>query len=450
MSSFKKRPIKVLWHGEFGFHTGFAGVSENILDRLWNIKTDWGTQKFGPAVMALGQQVNPFDNNQKKPYKVIPMYGNRQAAPYGQDYAADLVRRFKPDIVVSFGDTWMVDFWNDEGAIPADLRKTFKLVGYVAIDGYPIPKDWINKYKNFDKLITFTKFGEETVLERAKQVGASLTVSQIYHGVDNQIFKPLPRKDVDEFKKQRGLEGKKIIGMFSRNQPRKHHPEFIEAAREILNRTNDPDIMFYFHTVERDAGWSLPDLIDDVDDLAMRDRFLKHGTVGPNQESPNTPDEKLKSRIFFPGITNPAEGMPIHMLNMMYNICDVHVLLTSGEGFGCTLLESMAAGIPTFTNDYAAGAELVKLAGQEVFKARAYSYRGSDHNFYRPHTDYDDLMEKVIPVLNDEEVRKKYSKKAKAFAMGMSWDIINDDWDRELSSLYDKDITEIEQNAEVM
>lgn len=449
MSSFKNRPIKVLWHGEFGFHTGFAGVSENILDRLWNIRTDWGTQKFAPAVMALGQQVNPFDNQQKKPYQVIPMYGNRGAAPFGQDYAADLVRRFKPDIVVTFGDTWMSEFWNDPGVIPEDLRKTFKLVGYIAIDGYPIPKTWINSYRSFDKVVAFTEFGRDAIQERADQMDTKINLDQIYHGVNNQIFKPLPRKDVDMFKKQRNLDGKKIIGMFSRNQPRKHHPEFIELAKEILKATNnDPDIRFYFHTVERDAGWSLPDLLDDVDDLGMRDRFVEDGMVGPEQDS-KTDEIKLKDRFIFPGIQNPAQGMPIEMLNMMYNICDVHVLLTSGEGFGCTLLESMAAGIPTFTNDYAAGAELVKSAGQEVFKARAYSYRGSDHNFYRPHTDYEDAVSKILPVINDEEVKKKYAKKAKAFAMGMSWDIINDDWDRVLSSVYDLD-PEDEYNSEVI
>ncbi len=447
---FSKRPIKVLWHGEYGFDTGFAGVSENILDRLHNVKTEWGTKKYEICVMQLGRGTNPFEKVPNKPYSVVPMYGNRGAAPFGQDYAQDLVRRFKPDIVVTFGDTWMVDFWNDHGCIPPDLRKTFKLVGYVAIDGYPVPHFWIDKYRHFDKIITFTKFGKDAIEERAKEMGIKLNVAQIYHGVDIQTFKPLPQAEIDNYKKQRGLEGKKIIGMFSRNQPRKHHPEFIEFADRLLQKTNgDPNIMFYFHTIERDAGWDLPALIHDIDKLNSRARFLKNGTFSPGQEIPKK-DYTLENRFFFPGIKNPAEGYTKEHLNMMYNICDAHLLCTSGEGFGCTVVESLSAGVPTFTNDYAASSEMIKDSkGGEVVAAREFTYRGQDHNFYRPHMNYDDAIDKILPVLNDPELKKKYSKKARAYAWGMSWDIMNDEWDKELSDLYEFN-PEIEQRAEIV
>lgn len=446
----KTRRIRLLFHGEFGFDTGFAGVSENILDRLYNTKTEWGTPKYEIFVMQLGKQHGIFEPPTKKPYTVIPMYGNRGAAPFGEDYAADLVRRVKPDIVLTFGDTWMSAFWNNPNVIPSDLRKTFKLVGYVAIDGYPIPNFWVDIYKGFDKIITFTKFGKDTIDERAKEMGLDLNTSFIYHGVDTQVFRPIPPSDVEGFKASRGLQGKKIIGMFSRNQPRKHHPEFIEFATRLLEATNnDPSILFYFHTIERDAGWDLPALIRDIDTLNPRQKFNRDKTVGPMQ-APAEKKYNLKDRFFFPGIQNPAQGYPKEMLNMMYNICDAHLLCTSGEGFGCTLIESLAAGVPTFTNDYAAGAELIKESGGgEVIAARDFTYRGQDHNFFRPHMDYDDAVAKIKPVLYDPELRKKYSKKAKAFALGMTWDIINYDWERELESVMTLDPTK-EQAAEVV
>lgn len=434
----KTRPLRVLWHGEFGLSTGFAGVSQNILDRLNNIRTEWGTKKYEIVVMALGLQASPFENYNVKPYKIVPMYGNRGAAPFGHDYAADMVRRFKPDVVVTFGDTWMCDFWNDGNVIPPDLRKSFKLVGYIAIDGYPVPKFWIDKYQKFDKILTFTKFGKDAIEERAEQMARQLDVNYIYHGVDTQLFKPLPKSDVDNFKQSRGIDPKKkIIGMFSRNQPRKHHPEFIEFASYLLEKTNNnPDYLFYLHAVKQDAGWDLDTLIEDIDSLDSRNRFLKDKFFNPGQ-SREERKASLKSRFIFPGIDNPANGYPIDLLNMMYNICDVHVLLTSGEGFGCTLLESMSAGIPTFTNDYAAGGELVRESkAGEPLNAREYTYRGSDHNFYRPHTDYEDTFNKVMNCLNNPDVATKYKKKARAFALAHSWDVIIDDWDRELTSLY--------------
>lgn len=439
-----QRPLRLLWTGEWIENTGFGSVSINIVNRLHALKNSYGAKAYDISVMALGPRPNPFDNSNKYPFPVIPMYGNPAAAPFGQDTARDMVQRFRPDIVVAFGDTWMVDYWNDPNIIPPDLRKTFKLVTYVAIDGYPVPKFWIDKYKGFDKVITFTKFGKDSIDERAKQMGVKLNTSYINHGVNPFVFKPLPQSEIDNFKAQRGITGKKVIGMFSRNQPRKHHPEFIETAVELLKDErikNDKDIVFYFHTVQRDAGWDLNALIEDIDQLKNREKFEKYGTVGPNLEV-SEGREGLEGRFIFPGFESPHQFYPLELLNMMYNICDAHVLCTSGEGWGLTISESLSAGVPTFTNDYAAGAELVKNSkGGEVFKARTYSYRGSDHNFYRPHSDYKDILDKVIPVLGNPEARKKYGKKGRAWAMGNSWDSIILDWQSELESLYIKDLT---------
>lgn len=447
-----KRPQKLLVHCESPLlPTGFGNMGREILTRLYNVKTDWGTPKFEIAVMALGQGVDPFNPNQNPfPFKMFPHLGDRNANPFGQDYAAEIVKRFNPDIVLSIGDVWMVDFWNDHGRIPQELRKTFKLVGYVAIDGYPVPDFWVDKFRHFDKIITFTKFGKAGIDERAKELGIALDCSYIYHGVNTQTFRPLPQSDIDNFKASRGLTGKKIIGMFSRNQPRKHHPEFIEFAYKFLEKhNNDPNILFYLHCIERDAGWDLPALIRDIDKLRLRERLIKYGSAKPGQEIPEQ-TVKLEGRFFFPGLPSPAAGLHPDLLNMMYNICDAHVMLTSGEGFGMCISESLSAGVPSFTNDYAASAELVTdSGGGEVIKSRDFTYRGSDHNFFRPHTDYDDAVEKVTKVINDPELRKKYGKKGRAFSLANSWDIVVLDWTKELSSLYD--IPEkIYQRAEVI
>ncbi len=446
---FNTRPLRIMIHAEFALPTGFGNESEAIADALHNMKTEIGTKKYEVVVMQLGVSTHPFEARVEKPYQVIPMYGNRAAAKFGEDYAADLVSRVRPDVVLTFGDTWMIDFWNDTNRIPRELRRTFKLVGYVAIDGYPVPGDWINKYKAFDKVIAFTKFGKEAIDERAKEMGISLNTSYIYHGIDNQIFRPLPKEEIEKFKLSKNLKDKKIIGMFSRNQPRKHHPEFIESAIEILKRTdNDPNILFYMHCMELDAGWNLLELAEDADRMNLRERFLKYKNIKPGQKIPEK-SWTLKNRIFYPGIKNLQVGYSREHLNMMYNICDAHVLLTSGEGMGLTVIESLSAGVPTFTNNYAASAELIiDSGGGEVIGARDYTYRGSDHNFIRPHTDYDDLVSKVLPVLNDPKLRQRYSKKARAYAWNLSRPIVMEDWDRELSDLFV--YKNIKQKAEVL
>lgn len=434
------RPLRVLFHSEFGVTTGFGGVSENIMDRLHAIMTDLNRQKYEIFVMGLGVNNYPFAARPNKPYKVIPMYGNHGAAPYGQDYARDVVQRINPDIVITFGDIWMCNFWNDPNVIPVQLRKRFKLMAYIAIDGYPVPTKWIDPMTKFDKLITFTQFGVDAIREKAKLLGKKVNVSYIYHGVDAMAFHPLPKDQKIAHKAQRGLAGKTIIGLFSRNQPRKHHPEFVEFAAKFLKRVNnDPKYMFYFHCMEEDAGWDLPFIIEDVDKLHLTERIERDGFAGPGQELPEIL-YNLKGRFIFPGIKNPGAALPIPQLNAMYNLCDAHVMLTSGEGFGLTILESMSAGVPTFTNDYAAGGELMRISGGgEAIKADRYSYRGHDNGFYRPHTSYEDAVNKVLASIEDETKAKTYAKKGRAFALSMNWDRIVSEWDEEIVKLVQAD-----------
>lgn len=433
----KTRPIRILWHGEFSMPTGFANVTGEIIKRFYEARTEIGTRKYEVAVMALGPKSDPFDHSTNPyPFKVFKMVGD---SPFGQQYAAEVVRRFKPDIIVTLGDIWMSEIWNDTNIVHPDLRKTFKLVGYVAIDGYPVPQDWIEKFQKFDKFITFTKFGKDAIDERAKSIGKMIETSFIYHGIDTNVFKKLPKQEVEAFKAQNGKAGKKIIGMFSRNQPRKHHPEFVELAYEILEQNNnDPNILFYFHCVEADAGWNLPELIKDIDTMRLRDRFKKYGKIEPGQEIPES-SVSLLDRFFFPGFANPSVGLPPAALNMMYNICDVHVLLTSGEGWGLTTTESLAAGVPTLANDYAASTEILTQAKNPLVKARDYTYRGHDHNFIRPHTDYAETAKQVMEIVNSEELKIKYGKSARAFALGNQWDIVIEDWYRELDDVFNYD-----------
>lgn len=441
MEVFKHRPIRILWQGEWAIHTGFGQVSKNILDRLYSVKTEWGTPKFEIHVMSLTTPVDPLNGppgpQNGVPYKVYPMLGNRGSAPFGHDYAQELIKKIRPDIVIAFGDTWMVDYWNEPGVINPELRKTFKLVGYIAIDGYPLPDFWVEKFQKFDKIITFSKFGKDTIEERAKQLGRELSASYIHHGVNPQVFKPLPKSDIDNFRKSRGITPeKKIIGMVARNQPRKHHPEYVQFAARLLEISdNNPDYMFYLHTIERDAGWDLPAIIRDIDTLGLIERG-KTGYIYPGQDIPEK-KFSLLGRFVFPGITNPAEGYPQELLNMMYNICDAHILFTSGEGFGVPVIESLAAGVPTFTNAYAASQELVEESGGgETFKASHFSYRGQDHNFIRPHSDIDDAIDKVLKIYKDDSIRTKYKKKARAYGLSKSWDIIIEEWVEQLDSLY--------------
>jgi glycosyltransferase involved in cell wall biosynthesis len=59
-------------------------------------------------------------------------------------------------------------------------------------------------------------------------------------------------------------------------------------------------------------------------------------------------------------------GLPESTLTMIYNIFDVYLSTTQGEGFGLPCFEAMACGVPPIVPDWAAFGELVGDAGIRV------------------------------------------------------------------------------------
>ena len=66
-----KRPLRILYVGEFVVKTGYGTVGENLCDRLYEIGRDYGMPKYEIFVQALGWRKHPYDESGPgKPYKV--------------------------------------------------------------------------------------------------------------------------------------------------------------------------------------------------------------------------------------------------------------------------------------------------------------------------------------------------------------------------------------------
>jgi glycosyltransferase involved in cell wall biosynthesis len=72
---------------------------------------------------------------------------------------------------------------------------------------------------------------------------------------------------------------------------------------------------------------------------------------------------ELWSRIGLTQAHDTWTGLPTESLVALINAADVYVSTTSGEGFGLTLAESLACGVPVVVTDWAAEAEVVGPGG---------------------------------------------------------------------------------------
>lgn len=366
--------LRLLWVSDApALNTGFAKVTRELLARFS------ADERYEVASFAWFENPDAVTN---LPYPVFAA-----DSEYGQNNFQEVTASFQPDVVVTLGDVWMVD-WIVETA----GRKDFAWIGYVPIEGAPLPRSWVDVLVEMDAVVAMSRFGQSTIQTAARH----LQPSYIPWGVDTNVFRPLPNRA--QLRAENGLTDRFVIGCVARNQPRKQYPLLLQAFAEFLNTC--PEGLLYLHTDPNDTlGWDLEDLIE---------RFHLSDAVGISEQA------------------TVAQGVNEAELNQIYNCFDIFVLPTLAEGFGLPFIESLAAGIPVVATDCSSCPELVEGHGELIqVKARLTTVPyGIEYAF----ADAAHLVE-ILKMLNqDLPLRVKYRNEGHAFAQEFAWDDLMEKW----------------------
>ena len=236
----------------------------------------------------------------------------------------------KPDAILLFTDPrYFTHVFNMED----DIRKKCP-IAYINIwDDYPAPRYNQAFYESCDLLMGIskqTKNINELVLsdcDNSKRV-----FKYVPHGLNHKDYFPIDKKH-DSYKEMqmfrnnifRGDEVNYVLFFNSRNIRRKQIPDTMVAFRSFLDTLpleEAKKCRMVLHTeVVTDHGTDLE---------AVRELLF---------------DESYGQCVVF-----SLNKLPRQHLNFLYNIADAQVLLTSNEGWGLTLTESMLAGTPFIAN----------------------------------------------------------------------------------------------------
>jgi len=301
-------------------HTGFARVVREVTTHLYN------TNNYEVETIGWFHR----DSDEIVPYPIHrTKCENREqmeADKYSHETFPEIVQKFKPDIVMAVGDSWMVDH-----IAMCPHRAKYKLLLYVPIDGMPIPKKWTIPFSKADKLVAYGPFGEKVIKMRSPDMN---NIIKINHGVDLDTFKPLDEEGKTQAKRMFGAGTNFIIGCVARNQPRKNLPRLFKTAslflsewtscescgelefsniekcevcgsEELFHGDEKKDARFYMHMALNDCGWDIYELID---------RF------------------NLKGKIAYPKGLQIGKGVEVSKLAEIMAAFDVFTLPTSGEG----------------------------------------------------------------------------------------------------------------------
>jgi len=236
-----------------------------------------------------------------------------------------VIAKEKPDAILHFTDP---RFWGWLYAMEHELRQNIPIMYYNIWDDLPFPHWNENAYESCDLLMAISQqtynINKHVCTRKPRVEGQDLTYVQ--HGIDENMFKPLPKEDpglLDFKHKMFGDQEYEYIALFnSRNILRKHPADLISAFNTFVNtlpKESRSKTALVLHT----------DIVDQAgtDLKAVAQKLASESNV-----------------IFSNGKLETLQ------MNYLYNIADVICNPSSAEGFGLSHMEGIMSGLPTIAS----------------------------------------------------------------------------------------------------
>lgn len=258
--------------------------------------------------------------------KIEPYNGYGDASKIRQ-----LLKTEKPDAIFIFTDprywTWLFD-------IEREIRSEIPIFWLNIWDDYPAPMYNKPYYNSVDLLMAISKqtrnINELVLGDEAK----NKVIKYVPHGIDEEMFFPIRTEkahavvspdhilyeDYEKFKSDmfQGKEIDYVVFYNSRNIARKHPADVILAYKEFCDKIGE----------EKAKKCALVMHTAIVDQHGTDLRAVKEAITDPE----------------FVNIYFSTNKLTPQQMNLLYNIADITILMSSNEGWGLSLTESMMAG----------------------------------------------------------------------------------------------------------
>lgn len=268
-------------------------------------------------ILDISEDVNKLAEIADADVKVMPYNG------YGDTtLIRGLLGHFEFDAIFIFTDP---RYWVWLFEIEREIRSKIPIFWLNIWDDLPAPMYNKNYYDSVDVLMAISKqtknINEMVLGEKA----STKHISYVPHGINEKMFYPILEghseyEALQEFKKATlPIEDPEFLVLFnSRNIQRKHPGDTILAYRlfcDMIGEEKAKKCAMIMHTQAVDQNGT---------DL----RAVKEALTDPSYVN-----------IFF-----SQDKISTQQLNMLYNMVDISLLITSNEGWGLSLTEAMMAG----------------------------------------------------------------------------------------------------------
>lgn len=432
--------IKILYSGETtGAASGFGTYGHNILSRL--VKNP----KFHIAEFASFGSLHDgkYANAQWRyyPNHVNPgepehqVYESNPLNKFGAWRYERVLLDFKPDIVFTIRDPWMMEHEHK-----SPLRPFYHLAIMPTVDSAPQQHSWIEMFSTADAVFTYSDWAIP-VLD--KQSGGKIkSKGSPYPGVELDCF--FPPKDKKRHKQQYGLPPDSfIIGSVMRNQKRKLIEDLFKAFSIFLEKYGDTEVgkktYLLLHTSYPDfAGWDIQKIIKHYG-ISSRvyftyfcqatNNFFIRKFSGAKTFSPFT-------NSISAGFPNVGKGVSRRQLGDIYRCMDLYCQYAICEGLGMPQVEAAACSVPLASVDYSAMSDVVAKTKGIPLKVQRTFYEW-ETNAFRVYPDNEYTADAFYKFFSqNESYRNNKGKQARdAAEKWFSWDRSADMWAEHFESI---------------
>lgn len=218
------------------------------------------------------------------------------------------------------------DFGSVRAIFDLDLPN---LVYWFALESPEWPLEWNKQLKKVKTVVPLTKYGQKALLEK------DIRCEQpIPHGVDPEVFKPIPIRQRGILRLQNEVDNKFVISYLGTNAKRKRLDLLIRAYAKFLSLYDTEQKSILLLKTKKNGYYDLDDVI---------------AVVAKETSFPN-----LRERIRL-----VEKEMSEQEVNQLINISDVGFNATSGEGFCVPVIEYLMCGVPFIAGRHTSFPELL-------------------------------------------------------------------------------------------
>lgn len=344
------------------------------------------------------------NSQQQRPYGHPDNWPNPSEQDYKNSAIYQVIRElFRPDIVIGMGDYWMLDY-----IYKFPIRNHFKFIHEIPIDGEPVPRVWVRDLKTADIVISMSQYGKRVIQDKDKYCN----VTVIPRGINTYEFSKINApKDAIREKYMPSAKGNFVVGLFDRFQDRKQIGRAIEAFSKFISDGKHKNCDLYLHMDIHD-----PFSTSQKKTIEGEDGLFERYNVG--------------ERIILNKDVTVEKGLPVKDLNAIYNCCDVRLSTTQGEGFGLTIWEAMACGLPVIATNYTTPPELLGTDGKRGLLANVQAYITGMYNIERALVDTTHVAELLDKLYRSPFLRNEIGENARKHVQRFQWGSVIKQWEQ--------------------